>query len=149
VDFLQSDCTSFSVCAICSENLKIDYKIGETTMTLEFSHKPNYFMFAQLLIRHVENYINKHPEAENATFDLRDIYDLFRQDKASATTNLDGIMNIVDEYMVETLNGDERLISKYSIDVGNNSLLIDFNSTALESLKNGKQVIAPDATIQQ
>lgn len=118
-------------------------------MTLEFSHKPNYFMFAQLLIRHVENYINKHPEAENATFDLRDIYDLFRQDKASATTNLDGIMNIVDEYMVETLNGDERLISKYSIDVGNNSLLIDFNSTALESLKNGKQVIAPDATIQQ
>ncbi|OTG90468.1 hypothetical protein [Acinetobacter sp. ANC 3813] len=115
-------------------------------MNLEFTHKPDYFLFAQLIIRHIENYIAKHPDADNAIFDLRDIYELFRHDKASATTNLDGIMNIADEYKVETLNGDEKLISRYSIDAKNNSLLIDFNSNALESLKNGKTVIAPDAT---
>ena len=118
-------------------------------MNLEFSHKPNYFLFAQLFIRHVENYIQKHPDANNAIFDLRDIYELFRHDKASATTNLDSILNIADEYTVETINGDKKLISKYSIDVTNNSVLIDFNADALESLKNGKSINAPDATITE
>ncbi len=115
-------------------------------MNLEFSHKPDYFLFAQLIIRHIENYIQKHPDADNAIFDLRDIYELFRQDKASATTNLDGIMNIADEYKIETLNGDEKLISRYEINAKNNSLLIDFNLNALTSLKNGKPIIVPDAT---
>ncbi len=118
-------------------------------MSLEFTHKPNYFLFAQLLIRHVETYVRKHPDANNAIFDLRDIYELFRQDKASATTNLDGIMNIVDEYKIETINGDQKLISRYGIDTQNNSLLIDFNADALESLKLGKQIISPDASIQE
>ncbi|CAM4071400.1 hypothetical protein [Acinetobacter pragensis] len=118
-------------------------------MNLEFTHKPDYFLFAQLIIRHIENYVEKHPDADNAIFDLRDIYELFRQDKASATTNLDGIMNIADEYKVETLNGDERLISRYAIDAKNNSLLIDFNTNALAGLKNGKQIIAPDATLHE
>ncbi len=115
-------------------------------MNLEFTHEPDYFLFAQLIIRHIENYIEKHPDANNAIFDLRDIYELFRQDKASSTTNLDGIMNIADEYRVETLNGDERLISSHAIDVKNNALLIDFNPDALDGLKSGKPVIAPDAT---
>ena len=118
-------------------------------MSLEFTHKPNYFLFAQLLIRHVETYVRKHPDANNAIFDLRDIYELFRQDKASATTNLDGIMNIVDEYKIETINGDQKLISRYGIDTQNNSLLIDFNADALESPKQGKQIISPDASIQE
>ncbi|MEG2359371.1 hypothetical protein [Acinetobacter sp.] len=118
-------------------------------MNLEFTHEPDYFLFAQLIIRHIENYMEKHPDANNAIFDLRDIYELFRQDKASSTTNLDGIMNIADEYRVETLNGDERLISSHSIDVKNNALLIDFNSNALDGLKGGRPVIAPDATLHE
>jgi hypothetical protein len=118
-------------------------------MNLDFTHKPNYFLYAQLIIRHIENYIEKHPDADNAIFDLRDIYELFRQDKASATTNLDGILNIADEYKVETIDGDKKLISKYFIDVSNNSLLIDFDPSALEALKNGKKIIEPDATITE
>lgn len=118
-------------------------------MSLEFTHKPNYFLYAQLLIRHIENYIEKHAEAENAIFDMRDIYELFRQDKASATTNLDGILNIADEYKIETLNGDKKLISKYAIDIENNALLLDFDKDALDSLKNGKPIIAPDATLAE
>lgn len=115
-------------------------------MSLEYTHKPNYFFFAQLLVRHVEGYIEKHPDAQNAIFDLRDVYELFRQDFASATTNLDSILNIADEYKVETLNGDQKLISRYSIDAQNNALLLDFNADALESLKQGKQIIEPEAT---
>jgi hypothetical protein len=118
-------------------------------MSLNFTHKPNYFLCAQLVIRHIENYISKHPDANNAIFDLRDIYELFRQDFASASTNLDGIMNIADEYKVETINGDEKIISQYSIDATNNSLLIDFNAEALNSLREGKKIIVPDATLQE
>ena len=40
-------------------------------MTLEYTHKPNYYLFAQLLVRHIESYIHKHPDANNAIFDLR------------------------------------------------------------------------------
>jgi acyl-CoA-binding protein len=85
----------------------------------EYTHKPNYFLFAQLLIRHIENMF-KTPDADNAIFDLRDIYELFRQDKASTTTNLEGILNIVDEYKIETINGDQKIISRYKIDAENN-----------------------------
>ncbi|NLN58207.1 MAG: hypothetical protein GX151_09820, partial [Gammaproteobacteria bacterium] len=74
---------------------------------------------------------------------------LFRQDKASATINLDGIMNIADEYRIETLQGDQKLISRYAIDPQNNSLLVDFNREALDSLKQGKTILAPDATLQE
>lgn len=116
-------------------------------MSLAFTHKPDYFLSAQLFIRHLETYIEKHPEANNAIFDLSDIYELFRNDLASATTNLDGILNIADEYKVETLNGDHKIIQHYNIDPTNNSLLINLNSEALTSLRTGKPIIAPDATI--
>lgn len=114
-------------------------------MNLEFSHKPNYFLFAQLMIHHIESYIKKHPDASNAIFDLRDIYQVFRQDLASTTTNLDGILNIADEYTVETLNGDRKIISHYQIDAKNNSLLIDFDSEALIAIREGKKIHEPDA----
>ncbi|WP_111860846.1 hypothetical protein [Acinetobacter sp. CFCC 10889] len=118
-------------------------------MSMNFAHKPNYFLFAQLLVRHIEGYIKKHPDANDAIFDLRDIYELFRQDLASTTTNLDGILNIADEYTVDTLNGDQKIIRQYKIDAEQNSLLIDFNSDALLALRDGKPIIPPDATLHQ
>ncbi|WP_335975881.1 hypothetical protein [Acinetobacter calcoaceticus] len=114
-------------------------------MTLEYTHKPNYYLFAQLLVRHIESYIHKHPDANNAIFDLRDVYEIFRQDFASTTTNLESILHIADEYKIETINGDQPLIQKYQIDAKNNSLLIDFNSDALTSLRSGKPILEPDA----
>lgn len=115
-------------------------------MDLDISYKPNYFMYAQLFIRHIENYVKKHPDVDNAIFDLRDIYDLFRQDKASVTTNLDGIMNLVDAYKIETINGDKQLVQSYKINVTDNSILLDFDAEAVNSLKNGGKIITPDAT---
>lgn len=116
---------------------------------MEFSSKPNYFLFAQLLIRHIENYVKKHQDVQNAIFDLRDIYEVFRQDLAATTTNLEGILNIADEYRIHTINGDQKIISSYKIDAEQNSLLIDFNADALQSLKDGKPILEPDATIQE
>lgn len=118
-------------------------------MTLEFTHKPNYFLYAQLIIRHIEGYVKKHPEANNAIFDLRDIYQIFQQDLPSTTTNLDAILNIADEYTVDTISGDQKIISSYKIDATNNSLLIDFNSDALTSLRAGKPIVEPDANNYQ
>ncbi|WP_445115127.1 hypothetical protein [Acinetobacter sp. WZC-1] len=115
-------------------------------MNLNYAHKPNYFLFAQLLIRHIEGYVKKHPDASNAIFDLRDIYEIFRHDLASTTTNLEGILNIADEYTIETINGDKKIISSYKIDAEQNSLLIDFNTDALGALKDGKRIMEPDAT---
>ncbi len=58
-------------------------------------------------------------------------------------------MNIADEYRLETLQGDQKLISRYAIDPQNNSLLVDFNREALDSLKQGKAILPPDATLQE
>ena len=118
-------------------------------MQLEYTHDPDYFFFSQLLIRHIESYIQKHPDADNAIFDLRDIYEVFREDFAATTTNLESILNIADSYKVETLNGDQALIKNYRIDVKNNSLLIDFNIESLNSFKAGQPLIEPDASIQE
>ena len=122
---------------------------GETIMTLEFTHKPNYFLYAQLIIRHIESYVKKHPETNNAIFDLRDIYQIFQKDLPSTTTNLNAILNIADEYTVDTISGDQKIISQYKIDATNNSLLIDFNTDALNALKEGKKINEPDATQYQ
>ena len=102
---------------------------------MDFTSKPNYFLFAQLLIRHIESYVKKHLDAQNAIFDLRDIYEVFRQDLAATTTNLEGILNIADEYRIDTLNGDQKIISSFKIDAEQNSLLIDFNNDALQALR--------------
>lgn len=115
---------------------------------MDFTSKPNYFLFAQLLIRHIESYVKKHLDAQNAIFDLRDIYEVFRQDLAATTTNLEGILNIADEYRIDTLNGDQKIISSFKIDAEQNSLLIDFNNDALQALREGKSIIQPNATIQ-
>lgn len=118
-------------------------------MSLAFTHKPDYFLFAQLIIRHIQTYVQKNPDTNQASFELRDIYELFRQDMASATTNLDGIMNIADEYQVETLDGDQKLIRRYEIDGKENKLLIDFDPAAVTALRNGRPIIPPDATVHQ
>lgn len=118
-------------------------------MSLEYTHQPDYFLFAQLLMGHIRQYIQKHPDADNAIFDLRDIYQIFRQDLASTTTNLEGILNIADEYKVETLQGDQKLIQRYKMDLENNALMIDFHPEALLALREGKPLLHPDSTIQE
>ena len=52
-------------------------------MHLEYTHDSDYFFFSQLLMRHIESYVRKHPDADNAIFDLRDIYEVFREDFAA------------------------------------------------------------------
>ena len=118
-------------------------------MQLEYRHDTDYFFFSQLLMRHIESYVHKHAEANNAIFDLRDIYKVFREDFAATTTNLESILNIADSYKVETLNGDQTLIQSYRIDVKNNALLINFNPESLQRLKSGQSLIEPDPALHE
>lgn len=118
-------------------------------MQLEYRHDSNYFLFSQLFMRHIESYIHKHPETNHVSFDLHDIYEVFREDFAATTTNLESILNIADGYQVETLNGDEKLISSYKIDAKANTLSVDFNTDALQGLKSGHPLIEPDPTLHE
>lgn len=116
-------------------------------MQLEYRHDTDYFFFSQLLMRHIENYIHQHTQISQVTFDLRDIYEVFKEDFAATTTNLESILNIADSYKVETLNGDQPLIQSYKVDATHNTLLIDFNLDALNQLKAGQPLIEPDPTL--
>ncbi len=116
-------------------------------MSLKYTHKADYFLNAQLIIHHIENYIEKNPEATTASFYLGDIYKLLREDFASVTTSLDAILHIVSGYKVETLDGDRALVEKYSIDENSDGFLkLEFNPNALKSLQDGKTILPPDAT---
>lgn len=115
-------------------------------MNLEFSHKPNYFFFAQTFIRHLEQGIKKHPENNETSIELASLTEVFRQDFAATTTSLEPILNICDEYTVETLNGDQSLIAHYKVNLSDHTLLIQFNQEARLALLDGKPIHEPDAT---
>ncbi len=119
-------------------------------MNLKFTHKPDYFMFAQLFIRYLEDHIEKHPAvSDEVTFNLLKIYDLFGKDFASSSTNLEGILNIADEYKVDTLDGDQKIIQAYDIEGKYNNLILKLNPAAVHSLREGKAIIEPDANIHE
>jgi len=40
-------------------------------MSLKFTHKPNYFLYADLLIKYIQGYVRKYPEVNNAIFDFK------------------------------------------------------------------------------
>lgn len=115
-------------------------------MSLNYVHKPNYFFFAQLLARHFEQGIKKNPEDKIVILEIADIGDIFHHDFAATTTNLEPILNICDEYTVETLNGDQRLISGYKINSADQSVQFNFNEDAHQAILNGKPIIEPDPT---
>lgn len=114
-------------------------------MNLEYTHKPNYFFFAQLFIRFIENHIKQHPNQHETRFNLTDVFTVFHHDLASTTTNLEAILNISDEYKIETLEGDLKLIQSYHINAHDHSVLICYSSAAQKALLEGKTLIYPDA----
>ncbi|MEB3754632.1 hypothetical protein [Acinetobacter sp. MD2(2019)] len=113
-------------------------------MSLEFTHKPNYFMFAQLLMRYVQQQTSS--AASTLEVSMHDLSELFHHDTASITTNLDSILNIADEYKVETVQGDQKIIESYSKDSTQQVLILKLNAEAMKSLSDGKRLIEPNAT---
>ncbi|MHA3091454.1 hypothetical protein [Acinetobacter brisouii] len=117
-------------------------------MSLDISHKPNYFMFAQLLVRFIESHLPVHPNTQlKIPFDQ--LQHLFQNDLAATSINLEGILNIANEYKVETLSGDQKLIEFYQIDHEQLNLTLDLNAQAISELLQGKPLITPDATLQE
>jgi hypothetical protein len=68
---------------------------------------------------------------------------LFSHDRASSTTNLEGILNIADEYVLETDEGSQPLIRSYHLHLDNHVLTLEFNPKAIESLKAGQIIVSP------
>lgn len=112
-------------------------------MILEYTHKPNYYFFAHRLISFLESKVKKNPELLRETFNLSEVYDLFEHDFASTSINLDGIMNVVDEYVIDTAHGQQVLISSYHISADNHVLEINYNPHAVSELMAGKSVLFP------
>ncbi|MHA3054570.1 hypothetical protein E0H77_13420 [Acinetobacter sp. ANC 4633] len=112
-------------------------------MNMEYLHKPDYFFFAHKMVLFLEKYIKQHPMEQEATFHLQAIYDLFGQDRASSTINLEGILNIVDEYLIDTQHGIATLIHDYSIHLDNHILTLNFHPHAMQSVSHGASVFFP------
>ena len=91
-------------------------------MQLKNSYKPNYFFFAQRFMHLLQQHIKQHPEETQLTLRLQEIYSHFGDDFAATTTSLDGILNIADEYRIETLDGDQKIIQSYHIHANENTL---------------------------
>ncbi|WP_111896091.1 hypothetical protein [Acinetobacter sp. MB5] len=112
-------------------------------MNMEYLHKPDYFFFAHKMVLFLEKYIKQHPSEQEATFHLQAIYDLFSQDRASSTINLEGILNIVDEYLIDTHQGIVTLISDYDIHLDTHILTLNFHPNAMQSIIEGASVFFP------
>ncbi|CAM4174249.1 MULTISPECIES: hypothetical protein [Acinetobacter] len=114
-------------------------------MNMLYTHKPNYYFFAHKFVLFLESYLKSHPTEQQTSFNLQTIYDLFSHDRASSTTNLEGILNIADEYVLETDEGQQSLIQSYHVHLDNHVLTLAFNTKAVESLKAGQTIVSPQA----
>lgn len=114
-------------------------------MSLKFTHKPNYFFFAQTLINFLVNKIQKTGKVTELTIHLSDIYEVFHQDFASTTANLEGILNIADNYHVGREDADHRLIASHKIDGEAHQITFFFKPHAIDALSQGQDIIVPDA----
>ena len=112
-------------------------------MNMLYTHKPNYYFFAHKFVLFLESYLKAYPFEQQTSFNLHTIYDLFSHDRASSTTNLEGILNIADEYVLETDEGSQPLIRSYHLHLDNHVLTLEFNPKAVESLKAGQIIVSP------
>ena len=112
-------------------------------MNMLYTHKPNYYFFAHKFVLFLESYLKAYPFEQQTSFNLHTIYDLFSHDRASSTTNLEGILNIADEYVLETDEGSQPLIRSYHLHLDNRVLTLEFNPKAVESLKAGQIIVSP------
>lgn len=114
-------------------------------MNMEYLHKPNYFFFAHKMVLFLEKHIKQHPMQQEVQFNLQTIYDLFSHDRASSTVNLEGILNIVDEYLIDSEQGIVTLLNQYRIHLDTHTLTLKFHPDAMQSVINGASVFFPKA----
>ena len=112
-------------------------------MNMEYTHQPDYFFFAHRLVLFLEDHLRKHPHTE-AEFNLQSIHhQVFGHDRASSSINLEGILNIADEYQFQTQMGALPLIQSYMIHFDNHVLKVQFHPASIQSLIAGQSSIYP------
>ena len=109
-------------------------------MELHFTHKPNYFFFAERFIHFLKQKVDSESSETHLHFPLNEIYDTFHEDFASTTINLDGILSIVKQYEVN----HHHLINSYIIDGKHHTLDLEINVRALNDLKHGHDMTPPE-----
>ena len=112
-------------------------------MDMNFTHKPDYFFFAERFIGFLTQKVQKNPDQTQLEISFDEIQTTFQQDFAATTTNLEGILNIVDQYKVN----QAPLISSHIIHSKSNYLEITLHAQALRELTDGATPIAPDPTL--
>lgn len=126
-------------------NLKRQIDSNKENQMSHFAHKPNYFFLSHTLVGFLSNKVQQAGELSELTVDLKDIFNLFHQDLASTTSNLEGIINIADNYHVGTESPEYRFISSYKIHAESNTVTFHFSPKAVQALQQGQALIAPDA----
>lgn len=112
-------------------------------MNMEYTHQPDYFFFAHRLVLFLEDHLRKHPHAE-AEFNLQSIHhQVFGHDRASSSINLEGILNIADEYLLNTDMGVLPLIQNYHIYFDNHVLKLHFHPASIQSVVSGQSSLYP------
>lgn len=114
-------------------------------MHLNFTHKPNYFFFAQRLIHFISQRISSQPtEQHTESFPLAEIYAVFAHDLAATTANLDAIIGLVEQYYIGD-DPQQTLVNAHHINAEQHTLQLSFNPSSLAALKLGATLNAPDA----
>ncbi len=114
-------------------------------MNLQYTHKPNYYFFAHTLALMLESHVKQYPQHLQESFNLHTINDWFFQDVASSSINLEGILNIVDEYSVVTSYGKVPLLSEYHLQYDTHELHVKFHPQAVANLLAGGVLDYPKA----
>lgn len=117
-------------------------------MSMSFINQPKYFYFAQTLVNYFINHISQTHQSKGR-FALADIYQIFGQDFAATTANLEGILNIADNYAVQSSldhQNTAKLIDRYHIDAIANQLEVSFNAQAVDAIQRSYTLLPPDPT---
>ncbi|KAA8734480.1 hypothetical protein F4V57_05850 [Acinetobacter qingfengensis] len=118
-------------------------------MSVNFTNKPNYFFFAQALINFLQGKIQSGVITDSRhSFALATIYETFGQDLAASTANLDGILNIADNYYAGD-DPQQKLIEQYRINAESNQIEFIFNEATVNAIKYGAELHAPDPTLYE
>lgn len=114
-------------------------------MHLNYSHKPNYYFYAQRFMHFIKQKLTQQEDlSPHAIFSLSEIYSVFSQDFAATTVNLEGILNIAQDYYIAE-DPSQTLITAQHINAEQNTLELQLDPTSLKALKLGASLNAPDA----
>ena len=72
-------------------------------------------------------------------------FDLNTYPFTTSLSRIHFILNIADEYVLDTDEGQQALIRAYHVHLDNHVLALEFNPKAIASLQAGQSIVSPQA----